>query len=528
MQLALARDRRLVLALLLAFAAVLLVKNAWLSDDAYITFRTVENLAAGRGAVYNAGERLQSYTHPLWLLVLSVLRCVTGELYYTTIVFSLLLTLVTLAFVFRSTSPSRVESGVLAVAVLLASKAFVDFSSSGLENPLSHVILALFLGAVFRANRNALAGPALLAGLAGVNRLDTLLLYLPPLVFLVRQAGWRRGVRALAVGFSPLIVWTGFSLLYYGAPVPNTAYAKLATGISGWAFLRQGLLYCLDSLCRDPVTLTAVVVGCALAWTARFSAARYVAGGVVLYFLYILAIGGDFMSGRFFTLPLLAAAVLIAQRAGRLDRTQLAAGCACLCMLTLVSAKSHLVSGRRFGMDVPLVPTKEFGPLPLSLINPHGICDERAFYYRATGLLRPGGGSRVSHQWAELGARLADSGMRVHVLYAVGFAGYYAGPDVHVIDTCGLCDFLLARLPLARGARWRIGHFRRDLPAGYVESLLRDENLLENRSLAAYYEAVRPIPRGRLLDRRRLAAIWRLNTGRYNHFIEEYASSLGR
>ena len=49
----------------------LLVKTAWLSDDAYITFRTIDNFVNGYGLRWNIAERVQSFTHPLWLLLLS-------------------------------------------------------------------------------------------------------------------------------------------------------------------------------------------------------------------------------------------------------------------------------------------------------------------------------------------------------------------------------------------------------------------------------------------------------------------------
>ena len=57
--------------LLLAALAAQVLRLAWLSDDAYITLRSVENFTHGYGAVYNVGERVQSFTHPLWMLLLS-------------------------------------------------------------------------------------------------------------------------------------------------------------------------------------------------------------------------------------------------------------------------------------------------------------------------------------------------------------------------------------------------------------------------------------------------------------------------
>ena len=49
--------------------------------------------------------------------------------------------------------------------------------------------------------------------------------------------------------------------------------------------------------------------------------------------------------------------------------------------------------------------------------------------------------------------------------------GYYAGPNVYVVDELALADALLARLPARRVDQWRIGHFQRTLPAGYLDTL---------------------------------------------------------
>ena len=55
----------------LAWAALLLfmfvvLKNAWISDDAYISFRSIEQFYAGNGLRWNYDERVQVYTSPLW------------------------------------------------------------------------------------------------------------------------------------------------------------------------------------------------------------------------------------------------------------------------------------------------------------------------------------------------------------------------------------------------------------------------------------------------------------------------------
>ena len=85
------RARHFLPWLLLLLFVWVAVKSAWLSDDAYITLRTVSNWLAGFGPVWNVGERVQAYTHPLWLLALTGAVGVTREYFFTTLVLSLAL-----------------------------------------------------------------------------------------------------------------------------------------------------------------------------------------------------------------------------------------------------------------------------------------------------------------------------------------------------------------------------------------------------------------------------------------------------
>lgn len=463
----------------------------------------MDNLLAGSGPVYNVGERVQAYTHPLWLALLALLRPATGELYYTTLALSALLTLLTVHVLFRM---APAPGAVTGSALLLGSKAFIDYSTSGLENPLSHLLLALFLWTLFRQEKDPLPALAGLASLATLSRPDLLLLCLPPLLLLARPPSWPRARRAV-LAMSPLLAWLVFSLIYYGAPAPNTAYAKLGAGIPRLELLAQGAHYLGNSLRTDPLTLLAILAGTAAALGRRRPRELAVAAGIAIYLLYVVWIGGDFMSGRFLTAPLLAAAVLVARTP--LPPRPVLASLAAIALLALPSARAHLLSGRDFG-DVPTVPT-ELGPLPMSLVDAHGISDERAFYYQATGLLRRHPGAFPDHPWARRGIALSRKGRQVEASFVIGMVGYFAGPEVHLVDPNGLNDFLLARLPIPAGEPWRIGHLTRALPAGYLETLETGRNVIADPGLARDYEVARRVVAGDLLGSGRLRDIVRVN-----------------
>ena len=127
-----------------ALAATLVwavVRVAWISDDAYITLRVVENVVDGHGPVWNTAERVQVYSHPLWMMLLTAARWLVGAHYPATIALSLLTTLAAVALLLRRTG--SLAGAAVVIACLLASRAFADYATSGLETPLSMLLLVL-------------------------------------------------------------------------------------------------------------------------------------------------------------------------------------------------------------------------------------------------------------------------------------------------------------------------------------------------------------------------------------------------
>lgn len=251
----------------LALYALVLVRTAWVSDDAYFTFRTVDQLAAGNGLVWNAGERVQAYTHPLWLFLLSIAFYLTHEFWLTTIVVSILLASAA-AGVYAFGIARGPFAAVAGLALIISSKAFVDYSTSGLENPLSFFLLALF-GVVWFRSAPSIRRTGLLSLVgAGIMlcRLDYLLI-IGPAVAASTLEGNRphpRRLRAMLVGLAPLMLWELFSVWYYGFPFPNTAYAKLGSAVPHFQLIEQGSRYLGNSLRLDPITLMIILAGLAL------------------------------------------------------------------------------------------------------------------------------------------------------------------------------------------------------------------------------------------------------------------------
>ena len=493
--------------LCLVFLAVL-IRTAWISDDALITLRTVLNVTHGYGLTYNIAERVQTFTHPLWMALLTAAYTAIGNVYYTTFALSMATSLA--AFWLAVTRASSASRAALVAVVLLFSRAFIDFSTSGLENPLSHVLVAVFvIGAI--ANRESGVGLRTLwtlTSLLYLTRPDDVLVVAPALLVATwRAPTWGARARAAAFGLVPAAMWTLFALAYFGFPFPNTAYAKLATGISARETWLQGGLYLVDSFDRDPLTMLTIGLGVIAGVTSR-GLSRAVAIGIVIDLLYIVSVGGDFMSGRFMTVPLFAATLILGWRlapAPEPARGWDAARPVVVGAVTLVLA----IAGSRTA-NIPLFSDSRFDDRG---VRPSGITNERGFYFSERSLVHAKRSTFAEPAWPR-GPALPAAFDVSETCGLMGVSGIDSGALVHLLDTCALADPLLARLPAVYNNEWRIGHFRRMIPDGYRESLERRDNRLTDPALRRYYDDLRlAIASPSIWTAARWAAIWRLNTG---------------
>ena len=151
---------------------VVVLRAAWVSDDAYITLRTVDNFVNGNGLTWNIGERVQTYTHPLWMFLLSIPYLFTREAFYTTIATSVSAS--ALAVLIAAGGIKKSAALPFFFGLCFLSRAFVDYSTSGLEQPLTYLLLSLFLRLIHtepRTRRHDFLAMAV-ACAAALNRAD--------------------------------------------------------------------------------------------------------------------------------------------------------------------------------------------------------------------------------------------------------------------------------------------------------------------------------------------------------------------
>ncbi len=401
-------------------------QRRWISDDGLIVLRTVRNLLAGNGPVFNAGERVEANTSTAWTYLMYLGSWVGGPLRIEYVALALALTLSVLGMALLMLGTGRLYAPSLRGrrAIMLPAGALVyiavpparDFATSALENGLALTYLGLLWWMLVcwaqplraRADSGVFIGAlAFVAGFSVLVRPELALIGGGALIMmLIAARNWRR--RALIVvagGFLP-VAYQIFRMGYYALLVPGTALAKDAAG-DKWS---QGITY-LSNFNQPyalwlPVLLL-VPLGLLLMFARRRpSFLRPVAApdygrvaravqsppAVVVFILvsgllqamYWIRQGGDFMHGRVLLLPLFCllapvAVIPVAVPDGKdyaRETGYWLAGAASLLWLGVAGWSLWAANSPGRGDDA-------------THVTYSGIVDERRFYSQATGHAHP-------------------------------------------------------------------------------------------------------------------------------------------
>jgi len=290
----------------------------WISDDGLIVLRTVRNILAGNGPVFNIGERVETNTSTLWQYLIVAFSWVPGlRLEDVAMWLALILTVIGVvsATVASGTLWQRVHPGLVApfgVLIYLALPPARDFATSGLEWGLSLAWIGVWWALLVKwsAGGRAELWLAFWSGLSWLVRPE-LALYggITGIVLLATaRTDWKRIGLILAAALPVPAAYQIFRMGYYGLLTPHTAVAKSASG-AHWG---TGAGYVWDT--ASPYALWApviVAVGLGIYWALRLSSREKLVAAVavgcgLLHLLYVVRVGGDFMHGRMVLLPLFA------------------------------------------------------------------------------------------------------------------------------------------------------------------------------------------------------------------------------
>ncbi|MCP3798316.1 hypothetical protein NLX83_03500 [Allokutzneria sp. A3M-2-11 16] len=349
----------------------------WISDDGLIYVRAVEQILAGNGPVFNAGERAESSTGTLWQWLLTVVGFVLPDSLPELAVY-LGLALTGAAVAFGVTGSQRLHGGAplpAGVVILLALSPMWDFATSGLETGLAFAWIAgawWLLVNSRDSSKESHLGLAFVFGLGPLVRPDLALVSIVFLMalWLLHRPAHRTTVRLLAVAGALPVAYQVFRMGYYGVLVPLPAISKEASD-SHWL---RGLAYFFDLfLVYGLLIPVGIVLWVGLRRRLTRSDRILVLAPVIagaLSVLYVVKVGGDFMHGRML-LPGLLLVLLpffcLPRASSRTVRKWAGTGLAAWAVLAALVLRT------------PYTPA----------LSPTGIADERYFYRGLTGVDNP-------------------------------------------------------------------------------------------------------------------------------------------
>ena len=299
----------------------------------------------------------------------------------------------------------------------------------------------------------------LILSLLILNRLDYLILFLPLLIYLIwncRQI--KQLFHATWPGILLLIVWFVFATVYFGFPLPNTFYAKLNTGYPIDEVLLRGWHYFV-SMNDDLASVLIIFIALVLTIFIRSALLICLTLGQIMYCLYILRIGGDFMLGRYF-------AILVFNSVGQI-------------IISLLQLNKIRVYKKNFfilGLFTTLLIIGVFERYPfrsavvtdsrrvaenLSEFDSQ-ILDARSLNRPKYGLL-----SKERENWPNIFVQGNKIPENYRIICNNLEVNSLVDSNTHLVDVCGLTDPFISRLPAVYEKNWKIGQHFRKVPTNY-------------------------------------------------------------
>lgn len=451
-------------------------ETSFLTDDSYIQFRYVSNAMAGRGLVWNPApfHPVEGYTSFAWVMLLWAVWALAGvEPPDAANFLGLLFGYGTLAIGWRILQRMALPDAVdrhrrwLAAIVLLSvatNRVFLTWLNSGLGTAMFVFSVTWWVGvAVAPRDGRALRHTTLLslaAALTAWTRPDGLLFVAATVLLVTVEAGLRRRAAGSRLGgllgLWPLLAVAGHLLWhrwYYGECLPNTYYAK---NVNLWP--EAGWRYVASYVVENGVWAWFLLAGaCAIAAARRGAAmnwptiARKLGGltavGVMLAHTayYSIVIGGDFFEYRVLAhLPLLLMLGAVWMAAWAFRRPAVV-----LTLLTLTGLAPLPLAWLEWRHHRPLAPHVPTLVRPAvrafdawqAWLQKHFVCVRQRTLAAHLDSFFAQYGSRAE------GERIPWDDRPVVVGAAIGALGWIL-PNVAVIDSLGLTDWVVARNPV--------------------------------------------------------------------------------
>ncbi|MEW6482938.1 MAG: hypothetical protein AB1397_08125 [bacterium] len=437
--------------------------HRWIADDGFISLRVVKHILLGYGPLYNIDERVEVYSHPLWIFILSLFSFITGSIEKTAVWLGFLFSSFGLFFgglgglriledeqrrLLKSKNISKhpyLPLGVLVISVL---PPYWDFSTSGLETSLSFFWSgSLFYLSSLYDKPKILSIIPIWISLGPLIRPDFGIIWLESLlltIILYKNLGSKKILKVIFLSsFLPLLHQI-FRMGYFASFLPNSAFAKEGFRLN----ITQGVTYLLDIIMPYGLYIPILSFFFSLLNLKHERKTNLLLLYSFLIFglshiLYITLMGGDFMHGRFllpgFFLLFISAGVVPIRKSPFP-----------ILVITTIIIWSFTICS--FRLKTPYEPKKG------------GIVNERKYYIAGSISKTPVEVSNYQYtMFYQAGLNANKEAMKLkedEILFLyhanLGITGFVAGPKVHYFDWIGIADPIAARFILEK--RGRPGH----------------------------------------------------------------------
>ncbi len=467
--------------LLVIFVCFVLIciSNKFIQDDAYISFRYIQNFVNGNGLVFNIGERVEGYTNLLWVLILSVFVMMKMNVESIAQILSVLFGIVVLYITFKISeiidvkddtkllkktkneepSTSLKYLNLIPSVLLVCTASFIFWSISGMESTMfiSFTMLGIYFYIKDRNIGKVNYKFPIFILLATLTRPEGLyffgLIIIHKFIFDLKENKSegikmffsRNNLISYSVYIVPVIFYFIIRYSYYGYLFPNTYYAK--TGFSA-AYLNSGIEYFTKFLTSYLLYGIVLIAPLYLFKTKDniFEVSLFYLI-IVAFMLYVISVGGDVLKQNRFFLPVLPLIyILFAKFLTKLYyilKNKLSSGTALVSVFIIsILLCIFYYSSQKENLDKDIQ-------------SENGLVDKMRI-----------SGSWFKNKQIQLGRPLNLAAT------TIGAVSYFAGSNVNVIDLLGLTDKEIAHNPkiIPEISELSVGWRERNYNADYVMS----------------------------------------------------------
>jgi arabinofuranosyltransferase len=292
-------------------------------DDAYISFRYGRNMMLGKGLVYNAGEYVEGYTNFLWTVITAPFTVIGGiDISIFALSLGLIISIININFLYKLINQFwDVFSGVpkylflLPIIFYVVDDSIAFWSIGGMEFPMYTLFILGIIYSYFNLNqgRRQLYYMVIFMMLCTMTRPEGNMIFGITLIHMIlyrKKIDNYKSVilKTIVIYGLFFLVYYGFKKIYYGNFIPNTFYAKGVTDLKLNIYLGAKYL----ALCIGTRIYVFIFI-LFIPFKKAFKDLRksYLIFFCLVYIMYLVGVGGDWMIANRFFVPMLPVLYLL-------------------------------------------------------------------------------------------------------------------------------------------------------------------------------------------------------------------------